>query len=38
VIGKDGRFQVINGIHRLAASLLAGFQWIPVVVNPSSIP
>jgi hypothetical protein len=36
VVGNDGRFAAIDGTHRLAASLLAGFRWVPVIVNPTS--
>jgi hypothetical protein len=30
VLGRDGRFCVIDGCHRLCGSLLAGFLWLPV--------
>lgn len=33
----DGRFVAIDGQHRLAASLLAGFDWIPVIENVNSL-
>lgn len=32
VLGRDGRFCVVNGTHRLCASLLAGFLWLPVII------
>jgi ParB-like chromosome segregation protein Spo0J len=38
VIGRDGKFSVIDGHHRLEGSVLAGFRFIPVIVNPSPWP
>jgi hypothetical protein len=38
VIGADGRFAVINGHHRAAASVLAGFECIPVITNEERTP
>jgi hypothetical protein len=32
VLGRDGRFCVVDGGHRLRASLLAGFLWLPVCI------
>ena len=32
VLGRNGGFCVVDGCHRLAASLLAGFGWLPVIV------
>jgi hypothetical protein len=32
VLGRNGRFAVIDGVHRLAASLLAEFLWLPVII------
>lgn len=32
VLGRNGRYCVINGTHRLCASLLAGFLWLPVII------
>jgi hypothetical protein len=37
ITGLDGRFFLINGGHRFAASLLCGFRWIATINLPSSL-
>jgi hypothetical protein len=38
VTGLDGRFSVQHGAHRLEASVLAGFGFIPAIINASPWP
>ena len=35
VFGFDGRWSVQDGLHRTAASLLCGFQFILTLTNPT---
>jgi hypothetical protein len=30
VLGRDGRYCIVDGAHRLCGSLLAQFLWLPV--------
>jgi hypothetical protein len=36
IVDNNGRFAAVDGGHRLAASILAGFEWIPTITNPTS--
>jgi ParB-like chromosome segregation protein Spo0J len=38
VLGLDRRFSVQDGHHRLEGSVLAGFDFLPVIINESPWP